>query len=946
MRAVEAQASLKRLITQHPSTAFPDWALKGNRESLAPFAIVGGWQDVDPDAKSPLRDVLQFAPPPIDRLVVAELTGHKAPEIATAVTTWQRDTEPLFLRFGDEVMITSREDAWFLLGGHISKTYFQKFFEFAPLLLEEIDPSLSLPPDKRWAASIFGKADSTSELLRKSIVDSLALISCYPTADAIDPSVNLVSSVRKVLDQSLPLQAPWQRWASIGRNLLSFAEIDPEWLIDRIERDLESDTPATPDLFKEYRNNPLFGRMLHCDLLWALEILAWSPAFLPRVAIILAKLHGALPAGHNCGNSPEHTFREIFLAWRWHTCAGAEERIGALRHMLEGSPEHGWRMILEVFPGNTLGVSQGTEFPRWRPWADGWAVPTGPERTEYTIKLGELVINAAGDCCDRWADLLPGILYPSKSLRNQALEKLEDLAAVEDTSMATSFQLWAKIRELTAKHLRHPGAKWRFDDSTLSRLQSLANSLEPKDAVLKSTWLFEHSVELLEPSILQGVAAHDSALYDRRVAVIRQIAEEHGPEGVLRLIDRAAAPSIIGWIIGYEELLPPGWIQISNALSSGEPELQLAIGDYIRGGFKRDSWKFINEIVSSQWTGEEIALSAINLPFRPDVWDWVSQHGEGAERAYWQSCHAYMLNPTRPELDRAIDSLLRAHRPYTAVAVLRHAMREIEPIPSSYIADVLERAFTTEAMCAPRDQHTRYDVQEIVKTLQSDAAFDRERLAAIEWALLPILDSAFHGVRPLTLIRALDESPDMFVGLLRLAYPQRPNDDELQLSETDKQKASNAHRLIEELSHPIGGAESISNFVAWFATARNAANDVNLLEIFEATLGRILGRYIRETHFDPLRLVELAKSIVPFDSEPLCSGIVNGICNSRGVTSRGPFDGGSLERQEADTFRRLEALIRPFSRGLADAFHGLAAMYVAEAQREDEEAQRNRLGRY
>jgi hypothetical protein len=55
---------LKRLITKHPDTTFPDWCRTSeNRTSLAPFAIVGGWRDVDPDPPKTAFPQIGSSPP-------------------------------------------------------------------------------------------------------------------------------------------------------------------------------------------------------------------------------------------------------------------------------------------------------------------------------------------------------------------------------------------------------------------------------------------------------------------------------------------------------------------------------------------------------------------------------------------------------------------------------------------------------------------------------------------------------------------------------------------------------------------------------------------------------------------------------------------------------------------------------------------------------------------
>src|SRR5262249_38234498 len=159
-------------------------------------------------------------------------------------------------------LVSSREDAWHLMGGAISGEQIKRFRDLALLVLEEDNPAFELAPDQRWMANLYGKTHSLSEELRRSIVETLALMATYPTADAPVANVNLQGTVRWVLERALPANATWQRWASFGHNLTIVAEADPELFLGRIKADLESENPALPQLFQD-QSHSVFGAAIH-----------------------------------------------------------------------------------------------------------------------------------------------------------------------------------------------------------------------------------------------------------------------------------------------------------------------------------------------------------------------------------------------------------------------------------------------------------------------------------------------------------------------------------------------------------------------------------------------------------------------------------------------------------------------------------------------------------
>jgi hypothetical protein len=336
-------------------------------------------------------------------LFITELVGCFGDELDALVARWQGDTDPLFVRFGKSVFVASREDAWYLIGGSISDEQLKRFAQLACLVLEEDDPALELPLDKRWMASFYGKTHSLSEDFRRSLIETLALMATYRTAEV--PAADLNGTVRQVLEKVLPVKATWERWASFRHNLTIIAEADPEFFLARVEADVRSNDPALPKLFQD-QPHTIFGGAIHSDLLWALEGLAWSAEYLARVAVCLAKLAARDPGG-TYANRPSNSLREIFLWWLPHTNASVADRIEALTAVLKAEPTIGWRLLEDILPKGTLDTSMNTHIPRWRTWADGWSKEKLRSQTnEYAISLAELVIQAAGLDAKRWCGIL------------------------------------------------------------------------------------------------------------------------------------------------------------------------------------------------------------------------------------------------------------------------------------------------------------------------------------------------------------------------------------------------------------------------------------------------------------------------------------------------------------------------------------------------------------
>ena len=280
---------LKRLLPEHPSGLFPDWASDENKHNLAPYALIGGWVNISPSTEIPMFG----SPLPIDVEITAEISGHSEVEQNRIVDRWSHTHEPLFVQFGDSVLLGSREDAWYLLGGSLTAEHLKTFHDLAVFVLSEDDPALEMPSEERWKANIFNKVKSSSGELRKALVESLVLMNAYDTVDPSRANVDFASTVKSVLTEVLPLNSKWQRWASLGYSLRTLAEADPDYFLNCVETDLASHDPELPKLFQD-QSNGVFGGIC-CG---HLKLYAGVRITCPALALHLQDLRDLIPEGH------------------------------------------------------------------------------------------------------------------------------------------------------------------------------------------------------------------------------------------------------------------------------------------------------------------------------------------------------------------------------------------------------------------------------------------------------------------------------------------------------------------------------------------------------------------------------------------------------------------------------------------------------------------------
>ncbi|MCA9008678.1 MAG: hypothetical protein KDB01_02975, partial [Planctomycetaceae bacterium] len=557
---------LKRRMALHPETVLPPWSEPPLATDLAFLALIGGWTHVSPTPPSQQDVPEAFRHIPPSDLTILELGGYPMRELDQLIARWKEPPEPFFLRFSDTVLITSREDAWYLLGDYVTAEQLRKFRDLAIMVLVEDNPALELEPEKRWLANVYGKRHSMSGELRKSLVETLAIMATCPTVTQQSAKNRFTSTIEEVVRSVLPKKCDWKRWASLRNHFRVIAEAVPEMFLSRIEEDLESPSPAVPQLFEEQTGSFTGGRM-HCELLWALEALAWSPDYLPRVTVILAKLESLTNVPGNQSNRPENSLHEIFLLWLPHTNATVSERVASLENVLHIEPTVGWQVVLALLPSSYSGFSHSTSMPRWRPWADGWSRDlVNQQRYEYAMAIADLAFACIGDSPEKWSEALAGMLSFNEAVSKRAVVNLQQVAEVYQANTDGAYQLWDALRLIIQRHQEFSEADWAFSAETIETLQQIRDQVVPTDPVLKHLWLFDSHVEL--PGWRQTpYEDQQAALEVARTNAIREVLNVNGSDGLWRLIDHGADARGVGVACGKHALVDPSVAQLPRSLA-------------------------------------------------------------------------------------------------------------------------------------------------------------------------------------------------------------------------------------------------------------------------------------------------------------------------------------------------------------------------------------------
>lgn len=920
---------LKRQFSSLPGVTVPSWARDRDAAELAPLVLVGSW---DGDNNADKEVVTRVAARPY---------GYIAPLLARL-----RVVSDAPLRWANGIWeFVSPLDAYTLLRSFLHTPYLAAFEAAACEILATDDPRLELPRDERWQARVRGKHFAHSEKLRLGLARTLALLATTDERAAIPDTLSLQARANRIITTILPRGASWQRWASLGTLLPTLAEAAPEAVLDAAESCLVGTDPELPKLFAE-EGHGLTAFPEHTGLLWALERLAWPPHLLARATAILATLAEHDPGG-TWANRPQASLRDIFFSWMPHTAAPLDQRLAVLEALLDRHPTVGWKLLLELLPHSHESIMEHPT-PEWRPWAEGWK--RGAARVDHmrTVRAFiELALAGTAASPKRWIDLVPHLNSWPRDDLEKALAALDHAPEAGVLTASERLSLWRVLRDETHRHRYFTDADWALAPDAVVRLEAVRDALAPADPVDVAVPLFGSGPNLFGPRSL-SFEDQQALRQQQREQVVLAVLNQQGLAGIRALLDRTDNPWDVGIAVAsaseerYDAEILPGW------LSCGDRARELFARYYATRRIRREGREWAERLPSEGWGAGDTAALAAAMPFDARTWDFVARLGPHIEAEYWRRSDFYEHGLRRSDIERAARGLIAARRPAEAIRLLSMTADEPAAVAPALLLELLELALA--APSAEGQRHLEfYEIDTLLECLQTAADIDANRVARLEWNLLPPLGR--HSRQPQVLHQFIARDPDFFVELLTAVY--RPEDDTEDRGDTEapppdeaaRRRAERAWHLLHNWqrvpgTQPDGSIDGIALW-NWVATARAKALSLRRLTVCDVSIGQVFAHAPPDPD-DSWPCTPVRDAIEAVNSRHLENGFEIGIMNKRGTYSKSRDEGGRQERALAETYQRHADVCDPRWPRTAGALRRVAADYREQARREDQEADADR----
>jgi len=921
--SVRSVTVLRRLIPSDAPTE-PTWAQGHDARVLVAALLAGGWDSNRPG----------------DHLILEQLSGVSFDEFETQCASLTGFPDAPLRHVGTTWKIASPRDAWFRLSRLISRPDLERFAAVAKIVLGAADPRFELDPDERWLAGIRGHIPEHSPWLHGGLTETLLLLAMFGRR------LQSVKDAEKFADaivHSLLMDADARRWYSLSRELLMLAEAAPVTFLDSVDKSLRKLEAPVATLFQE-DGGPIFGGANHSHLLWALEMLAWSPTYLLRACEILARL---APIGLKTtwANRPHSSLRAIFLLWMPQTNATLDERLRVLDYLRREQPEAAWELMLGTLPAGHDFVTP-TPKPRWR----DFSVPT-PQTVTYALiavgarEVSNRLLDDMGADPNRCATLIAAFPNLDPAARNRLPSLLSEKAASFGDD-ASRLIVWNAIRKLLDHHRSFPQADWSLPENELRGIENVYALFQPADPISQRAFLFSDAVFLTTGRQIDDWEARETEIRSLREKAIAEILEIEGNSGIVRLARTAENSFYVG--MAYAEHVSN--IDDADALLEDLLNMDDDAVRRCRAGLiaKMDgrfgpTWgeRLLKKAESDLWPEDKVLQVLLALPCEDRTWQLAASFGDSVRGAYWKRANCFWLPTEEPQLSYGIDQLLSANRARTVVHILAGAKQKVK---DQTIADVLLHA-ASEPWPDGKDHNDavmfQWSVSQLLGRLDQSEEVSAAQIAQLEWLYLALLDDRLTRP-PLVLHRAMSNEPTFFVQVLSAAFrPRSETAEKVEPEPRVKAMAMQAYRLLESWKTVPGELNSTIDSTAlnnWVDEAHQRAVLAERGAIGDQYIGRILSfTKPAEDGIWPQRAVR--EVIERMKNEDIELGIRIALHNQRGVTSRGMLDGGALERGIAANYKKWADELRFEWPQTASLLDRIAASFEDTARHFDENAE-------
>ncbi|MBP5534471.1 MAG: hypothetical protein J6Y03_03085 [Alphaproteobacteria bacterium] len=906
---------LQRLL-ERPEAMLPKpkWVSKDNWDVLVILALVGKWQDNNEK----------------DREIITNLFGLEYAEIIRRISLYIKTEEAPVIHNGNTWEVLNPELIIEYLGGYLTQEIFDRFLNYTEKVFSTVNSKYKLPKEKRIFSTIYiTDPDSKiySEDLKRGLAQGLAILnvksSTFNVALNIEPKIrNLVINVLKNKD--------WYVWASLTNCFTLFAEASPDGFLFALEETIKETPNTIKDIYTQSINDGVFGSScLYSDILWALEILAWSDKWFSRSVNLLLTLESLKTMDTKWGNTPLESLSKIFCPWMQGTSVSLENRKQFLNTLINSNNHVGL-----VFDLMQLLYHMQTCTPTCRPkfsWCDilNNEIKRDEVQTFYRF-LFEKSIAILGDDINRWDNILRNITKMQEQEFEFLITKLVELdwtnASQEfKTFIYKNLTNWIMFNDRMDEETK---AKWGYDVKA-PKLKGIIEKINISNPLDKYAYMFSSEMGWHYRNL-------DGKPNVELQHAIKAVFSFGGVGALLSFAEQIDNPDLLGWESGYIDFAQEDISGILTQGNTNNEKIRNFEAAFFVSVFNFRGKEYVDRIYNNSWSDDYKKILLCSIRKGREYWDWLNEKGQAD--LYWKNVQS-IYTSSDEEYEFAMQKLRQTDNyacMFHLIIMQKYGSR-VDKIKTDDIIFILKGALEKQDVI--RDVISSHHLPDLFKILQDRVDIDVEMdvLFQLELAYFPLFDD-YCSLQPIAIEHRLRTDPEFFLEIIQATFTKK--EDLINKTKEEQQQAENTAHLALKLymkmdkMFPFQGEENLNNWMNGADILIERISDANIKRCAKQKIGSMLSANTLVDKDDNVWPVKYVRNIIEkFYDKDLRDGFVIGKFNSLGVRTVDTKNPDQYWIEKAAKYKHDADKIRfsyPYTAQILDS---MAEDYGREAER-------------
>ena len=892
----------------------PKWVNKENWDMLVILALIGKWQDNNEK----------------DREIITNLFGFEYSEVIRRISGYLKTEEAPIIHRGNLWEVSNPELIIEFLGEYLTQEILDKVLTFTEKVLSTVNNKYKLPKEKRiFSAMLLNaqKSKTYSEELKKGLAQGLVILNVK--SSKFNVALNIETKIRNLIVNVLK-NKDWYVWASLANCFTLFAEASPDGLLSALEETIKESPDTIKDIYTQSINDGVFGSTcLYSDILWALEILAWSERLFSRSVNVLLELEALKTMDTKWGNTPLESLSKIFCPWMQGTFVSLEKRQQFLNTLINSNNNIGI-----IFDLMQLLYHMQTCTPTCRPkfsWFDISEMELKRDKIQAFYRfLLEKSITILGNDIDRWDNVLRNITRMQKEEFELLVTKLMGIDWINATQEFKKF-IYQKLTKWVVFNDRMEGetkAKWGYDVKA-PKLKSVMEKINISDPCDKYAYMFSSEMRW-------HYRNSDGNPNVELQNAIKSILGSGGVKGLLSFAEQIDSEDLLGWESGYIAFVQEDVSEILKYGDNNNEKIKSFECAFFMSVFNLRGKGYLDKIYDTSWSDDYKKTLLCSIRKSREYWDWLNE--KGLSDLYWKNVQS-IYTSSDEEYDFVIQKLRQADNRvcmFHLIITQRYGSRE-DKIKTDDIIFVLNGALEKQDFI--RDVISSHHLSDLFKILQDrvDVDVGWDVLLQLELAYFPLFDDCC-GLRPIAIEHRLRTDPEFFLEIIQATFTKK--EDLINKTKEEKQHAENVAHLALNLymkmdtMYPFHGEENLNNWMNGVYILIERIEDDNIKHCAREKIGSMLAANTLVDKDDNVWPIKYIRNVIEkFYDKDLQRGFVVGKFNSLGVRTVDTKNPDQYWVEKADRYKKDADKIRFSYPYTAQILESIAEDYSFQGRR-------------